>query len=354
MLTCPNCGAENKPTADICRMCATPLSGAQSLPPTGGLGEPTGAQAGNPGGEMTCSKCGTMNEAGWAFCQQCGNKLQQAPQPPRPAATPPPPQFVQGAPTVVESRPPVERQPQPQPPHNPQNIPLGQPTVPAQPVVQRPAPPPQPPRQSPPPPPQQAAPPPPPPPQQAAPPPPPPPQQAAPPPPPPPQQAAPPPPPAQQAPPPSGQLTEQVQSAKAAGVDTGGFPCPKCGQKNAFNSVFCAACGASLTVDRTMVMSSVVAAPKAHLSLIMEGGQSGETYQLEEETIIGRVNGDISFPHDGFMSGRHARIERKGAAFVLTDESSRNGTFIRIKGEVELQTGDMILVGKQLFRFETE
>jgi pSer/pThr/pTyr-binding forkhead associated (FHA) protein len=52
------------------------------------------------------------------------------------------------------------------------------------------------------------------------------------------------------------------------------------------------------------------------------------------------------------MSGRHARIERRGSTFILTDEGSRNGTFIKTKGEVELKSGDMILVGKQLFRFE--
>ena len=84
----------------------------------------------------------------------------------------------------------------------------------------------------------------------------------------------------------------------------------------------------------------------------MEGGQPGEVYELDADTVIGRNKGEIIFPHDGFMSGRHARIERRGASFILTDEGSRNGSFIKIKGEVELKSGDMILVGKQLFRFE--
>jgi pSer/pThr/pTyr-binding forkhead associated (FHA) protein len=84
----------------------------------------------------------------------------------------------------------------------------------------------------------------------------------------------------------------------------------------------------------------------------MEGGQQGDVYDLDEETTIGRTNGEITFPHDGFMSGRHARIIRRGASFVLVDEGSRNGTFIRIKEEVELKPGDMLLIGKQLFRFE--
>ena len=85
----------------------------------------------------------------------------------------------------------------------------------------------------------------------------------------------------------------------------------------------------------------------------MEGGQEGASYDLADETVIGRASGEMTFPHDGFMSGRHARIVRRGASFVLTDEGSRNGTFIKIKDEVELKPGDMILVGKQLFRFET-
>jgi pSer/pThr/pTyr-binding forkhead associated (FHA) protein len=84
----------------------------------------------------------------------------------------------------------------------------------------------------------------------------------------------------------------------------------------------------------------------------MEGGQPGEVYELGDETSIGRSTGQITFPHDGFMSGRHARIVRRGGKYALSDEGSRNGTFVKIKGEIELEPGDMILVGKQLFRFE--
>jgi len=99
-------------------------------------------------------------------------------------------------------------------------------------------------------------------------------------------------------------------------------------------------------------MSSPYAPAKGRLHLVMEGGQLGEVYDLSDETTIGRTGGDISFPHDGFMSGRHARIVRRGGSYVLMDEGSRNGTFVKIKSEVELKPGDMILVGKQLFRFD--
>ena len=91
---------------------------------------------------------------------------------------------------------------------------------------------------------------------------------------------------------------------------------------------------------------------RGRLHLVMEGGQPGEIYELGDETSIGRTTGQITFPHDGFMSGRHARVVRRGGKFALSDEGSRNGTFVKIKGEIELEPGDMILVGKQLFRFE--
>jgi hypothetical protein len=141
-------------------------------------------------------------------------------------------------------------------------------------------------------------------------------------------------------------MTEVVQSV------TDAVACTQCGQTSNLGSAFCANCGAPLTVPRTVVMSSPYAPVKAKLHLVMEGGQLGEIYELSDETIIGRTSGDISFPHDGFMSGRHARIMRRGSAFVLSDEGSRNGTFVKIKADVELKNGDMILVGKQLFRFE--
>jgi hypothetical protein len=144
------------------------------------------------------------------------------------------------------------------------------------------------------------------------------------------------------------QSTQQAQSATGA-------LCSQCGQATSIGSAFCASCGAPVTYGSTMVISSVSAPPpilKGRLHLVMEGGQPGEVYDLEDDTLIGRSNGAITFPHDGFMSGKHARIVRRGSSFILTDEGSRNGTFIKIKGDVEIKPGDTILVGKQLFRFE--
>ncbi len=76
-------------------------------------------------------------------------------------------------------------------------------------------------------------------------------------------------------------------------------------------------------------------------------------YEIKsDELTIGRNSGDLRFPHDGYMSGRHARIVRQGNEFILQDDNSRNGTFKKIDGPVTLKSGDVILIGKQLFRFE--
>src|SRR5262249_1268945 len=141
--------------------------------------------------------------------------------------------------------------------------------------------------------------------------------------------------------------TEAVQPLASPAAS--GASCPKCNYANNPGNSFCANCGSGLTAARTIALASPLAAPKGRLHLVMEGGQQGEVFEMGDETVVGRTNGDITFPHDGFMSGRHARIERRGSSYILTDAGSRNGTFIKIKDEVELKPGDMILIGKQLF-----
>ena len=94
---------------------------------------------------------------------------------------------------------------------------------------------------------------------------------------------------------------------------------------------------------------------KAVIQMITEGGQVGEVYEIVGgELKIGRIEGDVKFPHDGFMSGQHARVVERDGRYFLVDEQSRNGTFIRIREEVELRPGDTFLVGKQVFKFGTE
>ncbi len=88
------------------------------------------------------------------------------------------------------------------------------------------------------------------------------------------------------------------------------------------------------------------------------------------ETVLGRESGDMQFAEDPFLSRRHAairvvmrdegptaspfppRARVDGMRFFLADLGSSNGTFLRIRGDVELLHGDQFRVGQQLFRVE--
>ena len=76
------------------------------------------------------------------------------------------------------------------------------------------------------------------------------------------------------------------------------------------------------------------------------------------EFVLGREEGDVTFPDDEYLSRRHAAIKRiaadgtSGASAKLEDLGSSNGTFLRIRGERELLGGDVIRLGDQLLRFE--
>jgi pSer/pThr/pTyr-binding forkhead associated (FHA) protein len=70
------------------------------------------------------------------------------------------------------------------------------------------------------------------------------------------------------------------------------------------------------------------------------------------ELVLGREEGDVTFPDDEFMSRRHAAVKRVGSKARLEDLGSSNGTFVRVRGDRELKAGDLLRVGDQLLRFE--
>jgi predicted amidophosphoribosyltransferase len=142
----------------------------------------------------------------------------------------------------------------------------------------------------------------------------------------------------------------EVKRASASGAPN----CPQCSELIVMEAAFCPKCGSGVHNVNTVAMSSMRATTKARLVLIVDGEDTGNEYDIKSDTVIGRTDGGITFPHDDYMSGRHARIAKRGDKFTLIDEDSRNGSFIRIKKQVDLQTGDYVLLGKQLFRFEVE
>ncbi len=87
------------------------------------------------------------------------------------------------------------------------------------------------------------------------------------------------------------------------------------------------------------------------IALVIGRDETGNAYPIPEGGLhLGRERGDILFPEDGYVSGLHCRLSWDGHRLLLTDLGSSNGTFLRITGEAEVRTGDVLLMGQQLFR----
>jgi pSer/pThr/pTyr-binding forkhead associated (FHA) protein len=104
--------------------------------------------------------------------------------------------------------------------------------------------------------------------------------------------------------------------------------------------------------------TSFYASPKRPIAFrvaqVLEGGAEGMVFCARESSVqIGRDDSDMNFPDDVFMSGRHASVELSpDGSFAIVDLGSRNGTYVRVRGERELGHGDYVFVGHQLLRVE--
>lgn len=98
------------------------------------------------------------------------------------------------------------------------------------------------------------------------------------------------------------------------------------------------------------------AAPKIEVWLLelKTDGSHGEQRKLENETSIGRQGCDINYPNDGLLSPRHATVELRKSRVYLKDSDSLNGTFVKQRVDSELAPGDIFLLGRDLFRFNTQ
>jgi hypothetical protein len=89
----------------------------------------------------------------------------------------------------------------------------------------------------------------------------------------------------------------------------------------------------------------------ARIALVIGRDTTGNAFPVPEAGLhLGRERGDVLFPEDGYVSGLHCRLAWENGRAMLTDLGSSNGTFIRLKEETDVRSGDVLLMGQQLFR----
>jgi pSer/pThr/pTyr-binding forkhead associated (FHA) protein len=88
--------------------------------------------------------------------------------------------------------------------------------------------------------------------------------------------------------------------------------------------------------------------------LVNRDGTDGQRFPLSsEDTIVGRAGADIAFDDDRFLARQHARIERAADGTIrIHPIDTTNGVFKKTEGSVELSDGTVILVGREVLRFE--
>ncbi|MDF2695971.1 MAG: hypothetical protein K0S65_4354 [Labilithrix sp.] len=87
------------------------------------------------------------------------------------------------------------------------------------------------------------------------------------------------------------------------------------------------------------------------IALVIGRDVTGNAFPIPETGVhLGRERGDVLFPEDGYVSGLHCRLSWEGGRLMLTDLGSSNGSFLRLREETDIKSGDVLLMGQQLFR----
>ena len=104
--------------------------------------------------------------------------------------------------------------------------------------------------------------------------------------------------------------------------------------------------------DDTHFMGSPVGSVWGKLLIITAQGRVRDALPLAKpQLLIGREQGELTFPQDGFISGSHAKLTQRDEQAYLTDLGSSNGTYLRVDKQA-LANNDLLLIGTKLMRFE--
>ncbi|PRI11810.1 FHA domain-containing protein [Leucobacter massiliensis] len=108
-----------------------------------------------------------------------------------------------------------------------------------------------------------------------------------------------------------------------------------------------------LTIDEREAVEALPSG--AALLVVRRGPDLGARFLLDQDvTVAGRHPAVDIFLDDVTVSRRHAEFRRNGTQFSVADLGSLNGTFCdgkRIDGEVQLEDGIEVQVGKFRFTF---
>ncbi|MBK9070460.1 MAG: FHA domain-containing protein [Myxococcales bacterium] len=135
--------------------------------------------------------------------------------------------------------------------------------------------------------------------------------------------------------------------------------CPKCHALALATTMFCQQCG--FKIPRAAAAQRVQeplgaragAAAWGRIVLVHRDGSDGDVTMLAADVVtIGRVDADLRFADDKFLAPQHARLERRREGVFLLPLDAVNGVYRRVQGVERLLPGAMLLLGREVMRFE--
>ncbi len=136
--------------------------------------------------------------------------------------------------------------------------------------------------------------------------------------------------------------------------------CPQCGHQNPAGVRFCMSCGFNLAAagsappPQAPALGAVVPGePIATLTALRADKSEVGSFPFSGSVTVGRDTGGI-FAGDSYLSPRHATLNFRSGRFIIRDELSLNGTFVKLIPDqpVELKPGDIFRIGQEIIRFE--
>ncbi len=82
---------------------------------------------------------------------------------------------------------------------------------------------------------------------------------------------------------------------------------------------------------------------------ILQGGLRSRARSVADSIVVGRSEGDFIIPDDKRMSPKHFTIRWTQRGGILVDHSE-NGTFVQIRQDTPVQSGDIFFAGQTIFQ----
>lgn len=153
----------------------------------------------------------------------------------------------------------------------------------------------------------------------------------------------------------NGGTLRKTPSARTAPQDVVlGTTCQQCGKPVEGGFTFCPSCGARVhrMTIRHHVERTAEPQPCCSLTLVPDEGEQIEPSELlfEGKTIV--LNRENTEPGNRTItSAQQAELTCEDGHWHIVDKSALQSTFLRPVRPVELQDGDVIMLGDRLFRF---